>query len=237
MILSWPIYRLKRQARILSRREGIPHHEALDRVAREQGFDSWSLLATRASDRRPGKHLKTELKRGDLVLIGARPGQGKTLLSLELAVEAMKAGQRSVFFSLECSKADVVKYFAAIGEDADRYTDRFDFDDSDDICATYIISSLESAPPGTVAIIDYLQLLDQKRKHAELMNQVELLKACAEERGLIMLFISQVHRRFDPTHRPLPTLDDIRLPNPLDLTLFNKACFLHDGVMEVEVLG
>jgi hypothetical protein len=52
-----------------------------------------------------------------------------------------------------------------------------------------------------------------------------------------MLFISQVHRRFDPTHRPLPTLDDIRLPNPLDLTLFNKACFLHDGMVEFAALG
>jgi len=237
MNLSAPIYRLKRQARILSRSEGIPHHEALNRVAREEGFDSWSLLASRVSEYRPSKRLKTELQHGDLVLVGARPGHGKTLLSLEIAVEAMKAGQRSVFFSLECTEADVLRYFAAIGEDPDRYADRFDFDDSDDICATYMVSRLQSAAPGTLVVIDYLQLLDQKRENADLMEQVRQLKAFAKNQRLIMVFVSQIHRSYDPTDRPMPTLDDVRLPNPLDLTLFDKACFMHDGDLELVAIG
>ena len=175
MRLSAPIYGLKRQARLLSRREEIPYHEALNRIARREGFRSWSLLATRVSTSRAGKRLKGELEPGDLVLVGARPGQGKTLLSLELAIEAMKAGQRGVFFSLECNKADVKGYFAALGEDAESYSASFDFDDSDDICATYIVDRLHSCPEGAVVVIDYLQLLDQKRENADLMEQVRLL--------------------------------------------------------------
>ncbi len=51
MKLSAPLYHLKRKARLLSRSENIPLHQALDRVARQEGFDGWSLLA--ANRRQP----------------------------------------------------------------------------------------------------------------------------------------------------------------------------------------
>lgn len=38
MKLTAPVYRLKRQAKALSRQEGIPLHLALDRVAIGEGF-------------------------------------------------------------------------------------------------------------------------------------------------------------------------------------------------------
>ena len=101
MKLSAPIYLLKRQARLLSRTEKIPLHEALDRIALKEGFSGWSLLAAKLSATTPAGRLFARLNQGDLVLVGARPGQGKTLMSLELAVEAMKSGNRGVFFTLE----------------------------------------------------------------------------------------------------------------------------------------
>lgn len=232
MRFSAPVYRLKRHARILSRREKIPYYEALDRIARAEGFDSWSLLASRVSEHRPGKRLGTELEPGDLVLVGARPGHGKTLLSLEIAIEAMRAGRRSAFFSLECGRIDVVRYFSTIGEDLRRYEDRFDFDDSDDICAEYMVRELASASPGTVVVVDYLQLLDQKRVNPPLTEQIETLRVFARERGLIIVFVSQINRSFDSAAKPIPEIADVRRPNPLDLTVFSKTCFLHDGQVE-----
>lgn len=237
MRLSAPVHLLKRQARILSRNEHIPLHEALDRIARREGFNGWSLLAARAAAHRPRESLLADLEPGDLMLLGARPGQGKTLLSLELLVEAMKAGRRGVFFTLDYTEADIAACFAAIGEDADAFRDRFEFDDSDGISGAYIIGRLESAPRGTVVVVDYLQLLDQKREHPALMDQVTALRTFARERGLIIVFISQIHRRYDPTVRPCPELADVRLPNPLDLTLFSKACFLHDGAMRMAAVA
>jgi replicative DNA helicase len=149
----------------------------------------------------------------------------------------MKAGQRSVFFSLECTRDDVATYFAAVGQDPLRYADRFDFDDSDDICATYIIGQLQSATAGTVVVIDYLQLLDQRRETPDLIEQVRQLKAFAKDRGLIIVFVSQIRRDYDPKDRPIPSLSDVRLPNPLDLTLFDKACFLHDGGLDFATIS
>ena len=39
MKLSAPVYRLKRRAKVLAREERIPLHEALDRVAMDEGFN------------------------------------------------------------------------------------------------------------------------------------------------------------------------------------------------------
>ena len=49
MKLSAPLYHLKRKAKLLSRAENIPLHEALDRVARQEGFGGWSLLAAKVT--------------------------------------------------------------------------------------------------------------------------------------------------------------------------------------------
>lgn len=47
MSLSAPIYRLRHKAKLLSREARIPLNQALDRVAKDEGFQSWSLLIAR----------------------------------------------------------------------------------------------------------------------------------------------------------------------------------------------
>ena len=229
MILSAPVYHLKRQARLLSREAKIPLHQALDRIAAQEGFASWSLLAAKLSETAPASRLFAQLAPGDLVLVGARPGHGKTLMSLELAVEAMKSGHRSVFFTLEYTQRDVLDRFRAIGVEPARFNGLFEFDTSDAISADYIVRILRSAPRGTLAVIDYLQLLDQRRENPGLMEQVRTLKAFARDSGVILVFISQIDRSYDPAKKPVPDISDVRLPNPLDLSLFDKACFLNEG--------
>ncbi|OBQ84451.1 MULTISPECIES: DNA helicase [unclassified Mesorhizobium] len=229
MRLSAPVYHLKRQARLLSRKENVPLHEALDRMAFKEGFGSWSLLAAKAAEAAPAGRLLAQLIPGDMVLVAARPGQGKTLMSLELAVAAMKQGSRAVFFTLEYMHADILDRFRDIGVDPAVFDHLFEFDNSDAISAAYIIEALGSAPRGTLAVIDYLQLLDQKREDPELMVQIRALRSFARERGLVLVFISQVDRSYDASRKPFPDLDDVRLPNPLDLSLFDKMCFLNKG--------
>jgi replicative DNA helicase len=228
-MLSAPVYHLKRQARLLSREAKIPLHQALDRIAAQEGFAGWSLLAAKLSETAPASRLFAQLTPGDLVLVGARPGHGKTLMSLELAVEAMKSGHRSVFFTLEYTQRDVLERFRAIGVEPARFDRLFEFDTSDAISAGYIVRVLGAAPRGTLAVIDYLQLLDQKRENPGLMDQVRTLKAFARDSGVILVFISQIDRSYDPAKKPVPDISDVRLPNPLDLSLFDKACFLNDG--------
>jgi hypothetical protein len=56
MKLSAPLYHLKRKAKLLSRAENIPLHEALDRVARQEVLSGWSLLAAKVTASAPPKN-------------------------------------------------------------------------------------------------------------------------------------------------------------------------------------
>jgi len=234
MKLSAPICRLKRRARELSRRDGIPLNKALDRIARAEGFSRWSLLSAKASVVSPSSELLAQVTPGDLVLLGARPGHGKTMMGLKLIVEAMKLGRRGVFFTLEYNAEDVLSRFKTVGGDPAHLGDLFEFDNSDAINADHIMNRLKEAQSGTVIVIDYLQLLDQKRSNPQLMEQVRALKSFAGDKGLIIVFISQIDRTYDPSVKPCPDLADVRLPNPLDLALFDKSCFLNDGQLQIQ---
>ena len=233
MKLSAPVYHLKRKARRLSREKEIPLHKALDHVAAQEGFTSWSLLAAEGSASVSARDLLGRLSPGDLVLVGARPGHGKTLLSLELMVEAMKSGRRGAYFTLESTRHDVSASFRRLGVGGQDFEALFDFDNSDAISADTIIEKLASAPEGTVVVVDYLQILDQSRDKPALMTQIRALHAFARARGLIILFISQIDRSYDPAKKSCPDIGDVRLPNPLDMKLFDKACFLQDGKVEL----
>lgn len=233
MRLSAPLRRLKRQARTLSRDEGIPLNKALNRIARQEGFGNWSLLAARATNAPPNRELFEQLTPGDLVLLAARPGHGKTMMSLRLILEALNQGKTGAFFTLEYTATDVFDRLRTIGADLSLFKERFVFDDSDSISGAYICNRLARAPRGTVAVVDYLQILDQKRENPELSVQVQALKSFARTNGLIVIMISQINRSFERSARPHPGLDDVRLPNPLDLKLFSKACFINNGSMHI----
>ncbi len=229
MKLTAPIYHLKRKAKALSREQSIPLTTALDRIARHEGCESWSLLAARHAATSPAKALYEQLKNGDLLLIGARPGLGKTLMALELAVEAMKAGRRAFFFTLEYTEAQIANRFKRLGTGLADYRDLFVPDCSDRISAEYIEKRLACAAPGTMVVVDYLQLLDQRRSTPPLDQQISALQAFAKAKGLIIVFVSQISRTYDPQQKPFPTLEDVRLPNPINLAAFDKTCFLNES--------
>ena len=237
MRLSAPIFRLKRQAKQLTRQSGIPWHKALDQIARQEGFRNWSHLASSQSGRSPARHLAEQLTAGDLVLLGARPGHGKTMLGLELAVQAARSGHRAFFFSLESNQKDVSDQLGALGVDVESIKHKLTIDTSNDICAEYIIGCLGNAEADRFIVIDYLQVLDQQRRHPELNDQVRDLKAFAERSGAIIVAISQIDRSFNSARKRLPELSDVRLPNPLDLSLFTKAVFLHEGEVQLQAVA
>lgn len=230
MRLSAPVYQLKRRARLLARDENIALHLALDRIAREEGFAAWSLLSSRVAA--PAAGLLSRLADGDMLLIGARPGQGKTLLGLQLLLDAARDGRRAVFFTLEYTEQEAMARIAALAGNGPGPAP--EIVTSDETSADFVVRHLAGAARGTVAVIDYLQILDQQRSKPALAQQMQVLHAFARGTGVILGFISQIDRAFDPERDPLPGPGDIRLPNPIPAGIFSKACFLHAGEIRLQ---
>ncbi|MEM1020766.1 MAG: DNA helicase [Pseudomonadota bacterium] len=234
MRLSSPIYTLKRQAKMLARDNGIKLHEALNQIAAKEGFKDWSHLASSYSKTTPAKEIMSQLKSGDMVLIGARPGHGKTLLGLELAALAEKSSRKGYVFSLDYNETDVWDRFAKLGFEQNANAHQVVVDTSDDICAAYVMARLGNTFGDSLVVVDYLQLLDQRRSNPTLDEQVKELKKFAIEREAIVVLISQIDRTFELSRSDMPSIEDVRLPNPVDLSLFDKRCFLHDGEVQIE---
>jgi replicative DNA helicase len=226
MRLSVPIHQLKRRAKLMARGEKIPLHEAQDRIARGEGFGTWSALSARMAANSPSSALLSKLAEGDMLLLGARPGQGKTLMGLQLLLDAARDGRRAVFFTLEYTDQQAMHRIQSLDREV-RQTP--EIVTSSEISADFIVRYLSGSPRGTVAVIDYLQILDQQRSKPSLSEQILVLNDFARESGAILGFISQIDRSFDPERNPLPGLDDVRRPNPIPAGVFSKACFLHAG--------
>lgn len=226
MRFSAPLHRLKQQARALARREGIPLHRALDRVAQREGVARWSLLVAQASADPSPRQLLEGLSPGELVLVAARPRQGKTLLCVRVALAALRAGRQAGFFSLVSSEVDLDALFAAAGADRADWP-RFRFDNAASTSAASVIAAMGDAKAGDVVVVDYLQALDRCRAHPPAGEQVAALRAFARRTGAIVLLLSQIL----PTWREgePPSVADVSLPNPLDTGLFSRSWFLHAG--------
>ncbi|MCL6282210.1 DNA helicase [Ruegeria sp. 2012CJ41-6] len=235
MRLSSPIYRLKRKAKILARDNDIRLYEALNQIATKEGFKDWSHLASNYSEATPAKKVMKQLVSGDMVLIGARPGHGKTLLGLELIALAEESNRAGYVFTLDYNESDVWDRFEKLGFAPKRFNRPVVVDTSDNICADYVIERLSKSSDDALVVIDYLQLLDQRRSNPPVDEQVRALKKHATDSGAIVVMISQIDRAFELSSSGLPSIDDIRMPNPVDLSLFNKRCFVHDGEVRIEM--
>ena len=235
MKLSAPVHELKSRAKEIKSSRKITMIEALDQVARSEGFSSWSLLQSRVNESQPRsrKDVLGYLNPGDLMLIGARPGLGKTRFALEILAQALGEGRRGYFFSLEYSASEMESRIANIRKEmavAEIAGDYFSVDLSDDISASYIMETTkETISSGSVIVVDYLQLLDQKRSNPEVKVQVETLKAYAKDKKCIIVFISQLDRRYDAEGETLPQVKDVRMPNEFDVDLMNKLLLFHQG--------
>ncbi len=231
MILTVPIYVLKRRARKAAHAQDITLSKALDHVARAEGYQSWSHLAAADAATCRAARVLAQLSPGDLVLVGARPGQGKTLLGLELLSEAAAKGRPATFFSLEYTQAQVASHLAECAPDGD--ASAIHIDTSDALSAAHVMACLRDASPGSIAVIDYLQLLDQRRDTPPVADQIAALSAFAKARRITLICLSQIDRSYDPHAKTVPDQRDIRLPNPVDLSDFDQMVFLQGGTLRL----
>ena len=175
--------------------------------------------------------------KGDLVIIGARPGVGKTSLALNIATNVAIRGNKTVaIFSLEMSCEQLVSRMLASEGSIDSYKMRRGdleykdwenlskaagilaeteilIDDSTGITATSMKAKLRRVKNLGLVVIDYLQLM-QGEKHTD--NRVQEvsdisrnLKLLAKELGVPVITLAQLSRTSEKENKK-PVLSDLR---------------------------
>ncbi len=231
MTLSAPIHVLRSQAKKLKLEQKITLIEAQNRIAQREGFIAWSHLVAKQEGFLPDSipELKDYLNQGDLILLGARPRLGKMRVAASLiAATAANGGPLSYFFTLVEREVTVRSKIVPLLNTTSSSRQTVEIDCSDHICAATIIQKLANKHiEGALVVIDYLQVLDEKRINPPVQEQILALKTFAKQTGCMILFIAQLNRNVDERPEQPPEEQDVRLPNPLDLGLFNKTMFLY----------
>ncbi len=180
------------------------------------------------------------MRGGDLLVLAARPGIGKTSFALNVAVNAAKQGTSVAFFSLEmpseqliqrimCTEARVnlKKMRTGTLNPADwqqlvkacNTLSKLDFfiDDSSALSVMELRAKarrqLHNAGEGLI-VVDYLQLMEShtgsRDRHLEVAEFSRGLKVLAKELNVPIIALSQLSRRVDDREGKRPQLSDLR---------------------------
>ncbi|MFA5561115.1 MAG: replicative DNA helicase [Eubacteriales bacterium] len=179
-----------------------------------------------------------QMSKGDLLLIGARPGMGKTSFATNIAVNAAKATRKNVcIFSIEMSCDQIVtrmlssealvdSYALRSGEikanDWERLAEAASqlagceiyVDDTSSITVMDMKSKLRRVKNLGLVVVDYLQLMQSSRRIENRVQEVSdisrNLKIMAKELGVPIICCAQLSRGPEGRTSKKPMLSDLR---------------------------
>ena len=180
-----------------------------------------------------------QLGKGDLVLIGARPGMGKTAFALNVATNVAKASKKTVcIFSLEMSAEQLVTRILSSEALVDSHSLRSGFikpddwvklsdaatalsgcdiliDDTTGITPTEMKAKLRRVSNLGMVVVDYLQLMTTGKNIDSRVQEVgeisRTLKLMAKELGIPVVCCAQLSRGPEKNRTSKrPMLSDLR---------------------------
>lgn len=175
----------------------------------------------------------------DMIIIAARPSMGKTAFTLSMARNIAKLGYKTLFFSLEMSKTQIVNRILSMETEINSSKLRGGMIDSNDwlkidnkvseIEDLGIIIDDEAAMSVLtlkskcrqykkkynfdIVMIDYLQLMrgtNQQNRNIEVMEISRAIKNIAKELNVPVIALSQLSRETEKRNNKRPILSDLR---------------------------
>lgn len=207
----------------------------IERLAETKGAVTGAKTGFSALDR-----VLVEMGRGDLVIVGARPGMGKTSFALNIATNVAKASGKAVaIFSLEMSGEQLVTRILSseamidshnlrtgqlANEDWENIADVISslsgceiyIDDTSALTTTDMKSKLRRLNNLGLVVVDYIGLMQTTAKSDNRAQQVgeisRNLKIMAKDFGVPFICCAQLNRGTEsrPGQGKRPTLADLR---------------------------
>lgn len=180
------------------------------------------------------------LRGGDLIVVAARPGIGKTSFALNVAVNAAKDDTSVAFFSLEMPSDQLIQKIMCTEARVDLKKMRsgnltqadwqqiirscsslgsldFSIDDSSALSIMELRAKARRQLHGKekgLIVVDYLQLMEShtgyKDRHLEVAEFSRGLKMLAKDLDVPIIALSQLSRRVDDREGKRPQLSDLR---------------------------
>ncbi len=180
-----------------------------------------------------------QMGKGDLVIVGARPGMGKTSFAMNIAVNVAKTGKAVAIFSLEMSAEQLVTRILSSEalvdskrirtgqlktEDWDNIANVISslsgsdiyIDDTSAITATEMKAKIRRIPNLGLVVIDYIGLMQSTVNTDNRAQQVgeisRNLKIMAKDMGIPIICCAQLNRGTESRtgDNKKPTLADLR---------------------------
>lgn len=179
-------------------------------------------------------------KPGELIILAARPGMGKTTFSLNLIQAPLKKDKCVVFFSLEMPATDLInklacsitsislsKVTSAILDDdeATRFGDALNLISTQKLFiydGGYLninqlrleLKKLNQQTKVDLCVIDYIGLMTStgayKERHLQISELSRGLKLLARELNIPIIALAQLNRSLEARHDKRPMLSDLR---------------------------
>jgi replicative DNA helicase len=206
------------------------------------------------------KSLDTKLKMraGELTIIAARPGMGKSMLASNIAMANAKRGAPVMVFSLEMSKdqwtgriissqsgvclnrqiqdGDWSKLAKACGE---LHEWQYWIDDRAGLSAKQMRSALFTLPAVRLIVVDYLGLMAEDknagRHDIAVGNNAKDLRALAKDYRAHVLCLCQLNRDVEKRKPSIPMLSDLRDSGNLEEHADNVLMIYRDGYYNHDV--
>ncbi len=211
-----------------------------------QSFETFEHLTSKDKDQYVGvptgypalDAVTTGLTRSDLIVVGARPGMGKTSLALNVALNVALAGKTVAIFSLEMSNEQLVNRLLSIRANVSGKKMRTGnltgdewnqiawasselmklniyLDESSNVKVSDIKARLRRRGDVDFVLIDYLQLMKGSSKRdanrAQEVGEITRdLKIMAKELMVPVLVCAQLNRAADKQQNHRPGLADLR---------------------------
>lgn len=176
------------------------------------------------------------LEGGDVTIVAARPGVGKSAITTQIIGNMAKKGYKIAYYNLEMNNSQIYERYVSktsgIGLTRVRRAKCFlngekeQFDNANDELETYPIDVYDKTSyveeiraecrhqRYDVIVIDYLQLVKTKRRYANRASEVgemsKQLKALARELHIPIILLSQLNRVSEQKETKEPTMSELR---------------------------
>jgi replicative DNA helicase len=161
------------------------------------------------------RQIRGGLRDGQLLIVGGRPGSGKSVLAGQIAKAFAERGEPALIVSLEMDRAELAeRYDRSIDRQTLRGLPIYLVDSAFDTGRIAGLIRLATRKHSIrIAVVDYLQLTESGNRTANRERQVaevsRMLKRLASELRIPVLAACQLNRNNDREQR-LPRLSDLR---------------------------